>query len=94
MLPEIANGLPDGPSLVLVVDEDAFAARGQHADAETLQVGAADVVGRFPGFEGLDAVLAEADIGHRFSSCCLLQAGGKQLHFCPPTSDCTRKKRL
>ena len=40
----VAHGLPDAPALVLAVDEEPPGARGQDADAETLQLGIADIV--------------------------------------------------
>ena len=42
----VADDFPDALPVMLAVDEEALAARGQDADAEAPELGVADVVGR------------------------------------------------
>ena len=51
----VAEDLPDALAAVLAVDEEALAARGQHPDAEALQLAVANIVRGLAGLQRRDS---------------------------------------
>ena len=66
----VADDLPDALPLMLAVDEETFAARGQDADTEAPELGVADVVWGLAGAERPNPGVGEDDLGHEHSPDC------------------------
>ena len=66
----VADDLPDALSVMLAVDEESFAARGQDADAEAPELDVADVVGGLARAEHPDPGVGEDELGHEHSPDC------------------------
>ena len=71
----VADDLPDALSPMLAVDEEAFAARGQHPEAEAPELAVAGVVCGLAGPERPDAGVGEGDSGHSSSPGCSCSRG-------------------
>ncbi len=66
----VADDLPDAFSLMLGMDEEAFAPRGQHPDTEASEFAVADVEGGSAWPKRLDAGVGQDDLGHELSPVC------------------------
>ena len=66
----VADNLPDALPPILAVDEEAFAARGQHPDAEASKLDIAEVVSCLSRLERPDTGLGERGPGHVHSPGC------------------------
>ena len=66
--PGTAEDLPNAFSPILAVDEKTLLARGQHPDAEALELAVTNVADGLAGLEHLHARLGERPLGHEFLS--------------------------
>ena len=89
----IADDLPHALAAMLAMDEEALAARRQHADAEAPEVGVADVAGGVARLEGLDAGVGEAEPWHDRVSRLELQPGNGRHRNPSVCNDVREKKR-
>ena len=81
--PGIADDFPDAFASMLAVDEKAFAARGQHPDAEALELGVSDVEGRLAWKERPHTGHGEGDSRHACSPGCGCSRGTAKCQIGP-----------
>ena len=79
---------------MLGMDEEAFAAGGQHPDAEASELAVANVVGDLAGSKRPDTGVGEDDgSGHATFSRLRLQPGKRELRNPFRCNNCQEKKR-
>ena len=86
----IPDNLPDALAAMLAVDEEAFAAGRQDADAEAGELAVAGVVCGLAGLERFDAGVGEGDSGHACSPGCGCSRGTGGCRFRSPVAECRR----
>ena len=87
----VADDLPDALSPMLAMDEEAFAARGQHSDAEAPEFAVAENVSRLAGLERPDTGLGERGPGHVHSPGYGCSRGTDSCRIRSPAPKCGRK---
>ena len=90
----VSDDLPDAFSAMLTVDEEAFSARGQHPDAETLKPAVAYVVDGVAGAERSDAGVGESRSEHGCSPGCGCSRGTESCTIRFPATRHRRKNDL
>ena len=88
---DIADDLPDALAAMLAVDEEALAARGQHADAEAPEAGVAHIAGGPARRQRPDPRVGEDGSGHVRSPVCGCSGGTEDIRIRPAATISERK---